>query len=175
MESVITQLETMMNKRISEKSRGYLALVGTVFCLALGPLIVKSSEAPGVVSSFYRMSIAAIAITPFFCLSLKREKSIQSGRTKIPQFAILLPIFAGISSAIDHSLWGTAVKMTNLNNAMVLRCWEEDGSILELAGLKTLLDKHSCLPPADQLACVAEALVRPGVRLRDDLTLLVIG
>ena len=53
--------------------------------------------------------------------------------------------------------------------------WEEDGSILELAGLKTLLDKHSCLPPADQLACVAEALVRPGVRLRDDLTLLVIG
>ena len=53
--------------------------------------------------------------------------------------------------------------------------WEEDGSMLELAGLKTLLDKHASLPPADQLACVAEALVRPGVRLRDDLTLLVIG
>ena len=53
--------------------------------------------------------------------------------------------------------------------------WEEDGSMLELSGLKTLLDKHSVLPPADQLACVAEALVRPGVRLRDDLTLLVIG
>ena len=53
--------------------------------------------------------------------------------------------------------------------------WEEDGSMLELSGLKTLLDKHSALPPADQLACVAEALVRPGVRLRDDLTLLVIG
>ena len=53
--------------------------------------------------------------------------------------------------------------------------WEEDGSMLELAGLKTLLDKHSRLPSADQLARVAEALVRPGVRLRDDLTMLVIG
>ena len=31
------------------------------------------------------------------------------------------------------------------------------------------------LPPADQLERVVEALVRPGVRLRDDLTLLVIG
>jgi sigma-B regulation protein RsbU (phosphoserine phosphatase) len=53
--------------------------------------------------------------------------------------------------------------------------WARDGSMLELFGLKALLDKHSLLPPADQLACVAEALVRPGVRLHDDLTLLVIG
>jgi len=53
--------------------------------------------------------------------------------------------------------------------------WASDGSMLELFGLKALLDKHSLLPPADQLAGVAEALVRPGVRLHDDLTLLVIG
>jgi len=53
--------------------------------------------------------------------------------------------------------------------------WASDGSMLELFGLKALLDKHSLLPPADQLACVAEVLVRPGVRLHDDLTLLVIG
>jgi len=53
--------------------------------------------------------------------------------------------------------------------------WAEDGTMLELAGLKSLLDKHAALPPADQLTRVAEALVRPGVRLHDDLTLLVIG
>ena len=53
--------------------------------------------------------------------------------------------------------------------------WARDGSMLELFGLKALLDRHSLLPPADQLACVAEALVRPDVRLHDDLTLLVIG
>ena len=53
--------------------------------------------------------------------------------------------------------------------------WSTDGGMLELFGLKALLDRHSMLPPADQLERVVEALVRPGVRLRDDLTRLVIG
>jgi sigma-B regulation protein RsbU (phosphoserine phosphatase) len=53
--------------------------------------------------------------------------------------------------------------------------WAENGEMLELEGLKTLLDMHAGLAPVDQLARVAEALVRPGARLRDDLTLLVIG
>ncbi len=53
--------------------------------------------------------------------------------------------------------------------------WSEDGSMLELFGLKALLDTYSLLPPAEQLAGVAGALARPGERLHDDLTLLVIG
>ncbi|MFZ4537769.1 PP2C family protein-serine/threonine phosphatase [Propionivibrio sp.] len=51
----------------------------------------------------------------------------------------------------------------------------EDGKMLELGGLQALLDKHAALPPIAQLTHVAEALVRPGIRLHDDLTLLVIG
>ena len=50
-----------------------------------------------------------------------------------------------------------------------------NGSMLELSGLKALLDALTDLPPVEQLAHVAESLVRPGVRLHDDLTLLVIG
>ena len=50
-----------------------------------------------------------------------------------------------------------------------------NGSMLELSGLKALLDALTGLPPVEQLAHVAESLVRPGVRLHDDLTLLVIG
>jgi sigma-B regulation protein RsbU (phosphoserine phosphatase) len=53
--------------------------------------------------------------------------------------------------------------------------WAESGSMLGLSGLQALLDKHAILPPADQLERVAEALIRPGERLHDDLTLLVIG
>ena len=53
--------------------------------------------------------------------------------------------------------------------------WEADGRMLELAGLQGLLDIYAAQPPARQLAGVADALARPGVRLRDDLTLLVIG
>jgi len=53
--------------------------------------------------------------------------------------------------------------------------WAEEGRMLELDGLKALLDKQSSQPASEQLAAVSAALVRPGVRLRDDLTLLVIG
>ena len=53
--------------------------------------------------------------------------------------------------------------------------WEADGRMLELAGLQGLLDKYAAQSPAAQLVAVANALARPGVRLRDDLTLLVIG
>jgi sigma-B regulation protein RsbU (phosphoserine phosphatase) len=53
--------------------------------------------------------------------------------------------------------------------------WAENGAMLGLDGLKTLLDTHVGLAPADQLARVADTLVHPGERLRDDLTLLVIG
>ncbi len=53
--------------------------------------------------------------------------------------------------------------------------WAEAGEMLGLDGLKGLLDAHAGLAPADQLTCVADALVHPGARLRDDLTLLVIG
>nr|WP_294251273.1 PP2C family protein-serine/threonine phosphatase [Propionivibrio sp.] len=53
--------------------------------------------------------------------------------------------------------------------------WSADGRMLEVFGLKALLDKYSLRPPAEQLERVVETLVHPGVRLRDDLTLLVIG
>ena len=53
--------------------------------------------------------------------------------------------------------------------------WDADGRMLELSGLKNLLDKYAAQSPAAQLVAVANALARPGVRLRDDLTLLVIG
>jgi len=53
--------------------------------------------------------------------------------------------------------------------------WTDEGRMLELSGLKTLLDRQASQRAVDQLAAVAAALVRPGLRLRDDLTLLVIG
>ena len=52
---------------------------------------------------------------------------------------------------------------------------DESGAMLELAGLKVLLDRDAGLAAAEQLAAVAAALNRPGTRLHDDLTLLAIG
>ncbi len=51
----------------------------------------------------------------------------------------------------------------------------EQGGMLGLEGLMALLDRHADLPSDAQLACVADALNRPGLRLHDDVTLLAIG
>ena len=53
--------------------------------------------------------------------------------------------------------------------------WTDEGRMLELGGLKALLDRQASQSVVDQLAAVASTLCRPGRRLRDDLTLLVIG
>ena len=51
----------------------------------------------------------------------------------------------------------------------------ENGEMLELAGLEGLLDRCVDLPASGQLAVVAEVLMRSGARLHDDLTMLAIG
>ena len=53
--------------------------------------------------------------------------------------------------------------------------WTDEGRMLELGGLKALLDRQASQSVVDQLVAVASTLCRPGLRLRDDLTLLVIG
>lgn len=53
--------------------------------------------------------------------------------------------------------------------------WTEGERMLELDGFKKLLDREHGQTVVDQLAAVASTLCRPGLRLRDDLTLLVIG
>jgi len=48
------------------------------------------------------------------------------------------------------------------------------GTMLELSGLQTLLERHPG-SPQEQLEAVAAALTHPGRRLHDDLTLMVLG
>ena len=51
----------------------------------------------------------------------------------------------------------------------------DEGGMLGLSGLKARLDGSSSWSPGDQLDHVAAALIRPGSRLHDDMTMLVIG
>jgi len=83
----------------------------------------------------------------------------------------------GILGGMDY-----AVQRIRLDGGRLYLCtdgvtegWADDGKMLGLDGFKALLDQHASLSAADQLAQVAKALMRPGARLRDDLTLLVIG
>jgi sigma-B regulation protein RsbU (phosphoserine phosphatase) len=83
----------------------------------------------------------------------------------------------GIASGMDYAGQRLALAGGRLYvfTDGVTEGWTEDGGMLGVVGLEALLDKLAALPPAVQLARVADALTRPGARLRDDLTLLAIG
>ncbi len=102
--------------------RSYLALVSGILCLSVAPLFVRITNAPGIVTSFYRMTITTMILLP---LALARRGSSAAG-SELPRLALfnkkylLFPILAGISSALDHALWSSAIHHTEISNASIL-------------------------------------------------------
>jgi drug/metabolite transporter (DMT)-like permease len=91
----------------------YLALCSGILALSLSSLFIRWANAPGTVTSFYRMMIAGLVITPFFF------RHINSGTT-FSKKLIVLPLLGGLFTALDHSVWSTAIGMTKVANATLL-------------------------------------------------------
>ncbi len=95
----------------------YGSLILGILSLSFSPLFTHWADAPGIVTSFFRMLIATVVLAPFFIINIKKNlKTIK----KIPFRLFILPILAGIFSAFDHAFWGTAIKHTNVANATIL-------------------------------------------------------
>ena len=99
-------------------SNPYVTLSLGVICLSFSPLFTHWADAPGVVTSFYRMLIAVLVLTPFVTKIFQRAAD-QEG-SNLTWHQILIPVLAGVFSGIDHSLWGTALKETSVANATLL-------------------------------------------------------
>jgi len=95
------------------KNHAYPALFAGVLALTVSPLFVRWAQAPGIITSFYRMLIAWLVLSPFFLMRAKK-----SGW---PEFKhAIYPIGAGIFSALDHGFWSTAIEQTTVANATLL-------------------------------------------------------
>jgi drug/metabolite transporter (DMT)-like permease len=92
----------------------YLALAGGIIALTLSPLFVRFADAPGIVTSFYRMLIASCVLFPFVLLHKPRDD-----RAK-PKLYFLYPIIAGAFTGFDHIFWSTAIERTTVANATLL-------------------------------------------------------
>jgi drug/metabolite transporter (DMT)-like permease len=91
----------------------YLALTVGVFALTFSSFFIRWAQAPGPVTSFYRMAIATLALAPIF---LRRAGALR----KINKRWLLLPVLAGAFTACDHSLWSTAIHDTTVANATLM-------------------------------------------------------
>ncbi len=85
----------------------YAALITGLLFMSNAAILIKSSEAPGVVTTFYRMTMgSAILLVPFIFHVIIRKKHISLKGT-------MLAISAGICFGFDMALWSTGVVASN--------------------------------------------------------------
>ncbi len=91
----------------------YLALLFGITGLGFSAIFVKWANAPGAVSGFYRMSIAAaVMVIPF---GLGARKAAPLSRPHV-----WLAVAGGLFFAADLAAWNTGVLITNAANATLM-------------------------------------------------------
>lgn len=96
----------------------YITLSLGIILLSFSPLFTHWADAPGIVTSFYRMAISTLILIPFVPRIFHRHGSREA--VTLSWHQVIIPILAGVLSGIDHALWGTAIKETNVANATLL-------------------------------------------------------
>jgi drug/metabolite transporter (DMT)-like permease len=93
--------------------RSYLALGVGVLSLGFSAIFVRWAEAPGVVTSFYRVAIAAVVMAwPFY----QRVRRLGS----LPRHGVRIALLGGLLFAADLAFWTTGVMMSGATNPTLL-------------------------------------------------------
>ena len=93
--------------------RAYLALGVGIVTLGFSAIFVRWAEAPGVVTSFYRVAIAALVMAwPFY----RRVRRLGG----LPRRGAWIALLGGLLFAADLALWATGVMMSGATNPTLL-------------------------------------------------------
>lgn len=91
--------------------KAYVLLGFGILCIGMSAIWVKWADLPGLVSAFYRVFIASLALAPWWLAS----------RRKLPQRrALALTGLGGAFFALDLVLWNTALLITTAAQATLL-------------------------------------------------------
>jgi drug/metabolite transporter (DMT)-like permease len=92
----------------------YAALGFGVLALSMSSIFIRWAQAPGPITSFYRMATAALILSPVIFLH-NRARGY-----KLPLRWLIFPVAGGLFTALDHGAWSTAVNTTRVANATLL-------------------------------------------------------
>lgn len=91
----------------------YAALGIGILTLSLSAMFVRWADAPGPMTGFYRMFLAAAILAPFVAVKCLRNCAIQ------PK-TLIFPLIGGIATGCDLALWNTALSYTTAANATLI-------------------------------------------------------
>ena len=103
----------------TKKILPYLALGITIVSLGFAAFFVRWANAPAPVMGFYRLGIATLILTPFYVSHTLRTPRIPRA-APLRWGIVILPVLAGLGSALDHFAWNTSLKYTSAANATLL-------------------------------------------------------
>ena len=125
----------------SKRLRGYAALWLGVFTSSLSPILVKGGDAPTIVTTFYRMAIAAVFWTLVVLERTIRGKESLFREVRGNHSWLIFPVAAGFCSSFDHGLWSLALNTESVNKASVLNSLSPVW--ISLVGLLILKEKFN--------------------------------
>ncbi len=109
MENLLTT--TAASKKILP---GYVSLIFGILSIAFSALFIRWTNAPGVISTLYRMAISAgIMATPFFY-------SLWKSQVRLPAVGVVLAIAGGFFFSLDMYFWTTGIMLSGATNPTVL-------------------------------------------------------
>ncbi|TES90561.1 MAG: DMT family transporter, partial [Anaerolineales bacterium] len=91
----------------------YLALILGILAIGFSAIFVRLAGAPGPVTSFYRMSIAAAVLAIPFILKVK-------ARGGLPFLGVRMAVLAGLFFGLDLASWATGVVLSGATNPTLL-------------------------------------------------------
>lgn len=91
----------------------YLALGISILSLSFSAIFVRWANAPGLVTSFYRMAIAVVLLAWPFYRRVRTKRSL-------PRREIQVAVLGGLFFAGDLALWATGVVLSGATNPTLL-------------------------------------------------------
>ncbi len=91
-----------------------LALGIVIVSLGFSAIFIRWADAPGPVTSFYRLGFAAVILTPFALVRIQRN------RIQLPWQGLVFPLISGLFSALDFATYSVAVNLTTAGTATLL-------------------------------------------------------
>jgi drug/metabolite transporter (DMT)-like permease len=91
----------------------YIVLGIGILALSLSGMFVRWAKAPGPVTIFYRLFLAALILLPFFVRRCLKDRTITRSN-------IIFPLMGGVASAFDIGLWSVSLGYTTVSNAILI-------------------------------------------------------
>ena len=91
----------------NHKSKAVLSLLAGVMLMGFSAIFIKSANAPGIVTAWYRMTIGAVILSiPFIVSQINPVKPLNIKGVK-------LAVLAGACFGLDMALWASGVVLSN--------------------------------------------------------------